>query len=234
MTTMTVPAYQAPALRHRTTALITRRPAPARTRPEPVLRAVARSAATTGGLIAVDDAGYHATYAEVWHAAARTRRDLTEAGVEPGDVVGVAAEPGTGLVAAILGVWLTGAAYLPVDPARPGAGGIVARAVVAGPGLRPGSDLPVVPMVEVVAAPTEPPYAPMPPGEAVAVVLPARARSGRTVTTRLTHDDLATLIAGSADDPRPLTGSPVLRMFLPLSAGGRVRFSLSGRARSPR
>ncbi|BCY13256.1 AMP-binding protein [Actinoplanes sp. L3-i22] len=203
---LTLPAVLAPQLPS----------APAR---EPVLRVIARRAARTPGLVAVDDRGYQYTYAQLWHAAARTRRDLVEAGVEPGDVVAVAAGRGAELLSAILGIWLSGAACLPVGPDDSGplpVAGI--RAAVVAPGARFPGGVPVVPLVEVVAAPTEPPYAPVPDGDAAALV----SRVSRSATIRLTHDDLATLLDRCVADPRLAAGLIVLEFFLPLVRGDRL------------
>jgi non-ribosomal peptide synthetase component F len=189
------------------------------TRPRPVLRTIAAHAATTPDLIAVDDGGYHSTYAEVWHAAARTRRDLTEAGVEPGDVVGIDAPAGAELVAAVLGVWLAGAAYLPIEPFHRN----TAKAFLVGAGIRPPAGAPAVRMVEVVAAPTEPPYAPVPPGDAIACLVHVPATTARSTTIRLSHDDLATLITRTNENPRRSAGLPILELFRPLVSGDRLR-----------
>ncbi|BCJ41900.1 hypothetical protein GCM10010168_93580 [Actinoplanes ianthinogenes] len=197
-------------------------------RAEPVLRVLARRAAETPDLVAVDDGGYLATYAELWHAAARTRRDLVEAGVEPGDVVAIAAGRGTELVAAMLGVWLAGAACLPVGPDHldlsvPDPDEI--RAAVVAPGFPAPDGVPAVPIVEVVAAPTEPPWVAIPDGAAVAVLTWVFGTSGRPVTIRLTHDDLATLLDRCAADPRLAAGPVVLEFFLPLVLGARLELA---------
>ncbi|GAA4590438.1 hypothetical protein GCM10023107_16390 [Actinoplanes octamycinicus] len=193
-----------------------------------MLRVLARRAAETPDRVAVDDGGYLATYAELWHAAARTRRDLVEAGVEPGDVVAIAAGRGTALVAAIVGVWLAGAACLPVGPAHldhsvPDPDEV--RAALVGPGFPVPDGLPAVPLVEVVAAPTEPPWAAIPDGAAVAFLSWVFGTSGRPVTLRLSHDDLAILLDRCATDPRLTAGPVVLEFFLPLVLGDRLKLA---------
>jgi amino acid adenylation domain-containing protein len=59
------------------------------------------------------------TYAELARRSARVARALGDAGVGADDRVGVCMERGASLVAAMLGVWRAGAAYVPVDPAYP-------------------------------------------------------------------------------------------------------------------
>ncbi len=61
------------------------------------------------------------TYAGLDTAATRLARVLTEAGVRPGDRVGLLLEPTAGLPVAILAVLHCGAAYVPVDPRFPAA-----------------------------------------------------------------------------------------------------------------
>jgi amino acid adenylation domain-containing protein len=59
------------------------------------------------------------TYRTLWTSAARVRDLLYQHGVVTGDLVGLHAGRGPWLAAAVLGTWLAGVAYLPVDPAHP-------------------------------------------------------------------------------------------------------------------
>lgn len=64
---------------------------------------------------AVTDANGSATYAQLWNHAAEFASRLTDGGVKPGDMVGIAAGRSLGTVAAILGVVFAGGCYVPVD-----------------------------------------------------------------------------------------------------------------------
>jgi amino acid adenylation domain-containing protein len=59
------------------------------------------------------------TYRELLAAAAGVRDELVRRGVRAGEVVALNAARGPRLAAAVLGVWQTGAAYLPLDPGHP-------------------------------------------------------------------------------------------------------------------
>ncbi len=61
-----------------------------------------------------------ATYSELEDRAERLARRLRRAGVAPGDVVGLLAEPSVDLIVGMLAVLKAGAAYLPLDPGHPG------------------------------------------------------------------------------------------------------------------
>lgn len=61
------------------------------------------------------------THARLADNAAATAALLTARGVGPGDMVAVACEKGTAQITAVLGVSLSGAGYLPVEPSWPAA-----------------------------------------------------------------------------------------------------------------
>ncbi|HEV3197682.1 MAG TPA: amino acid adenylation domain-containing protein [Bryobacteraceae bacterium] len=69
--------------------------------------------------VAARAAGRQWTYAELNHNANRVAHGLGTRGIGPGAIVGVALGRGLELVAALLGVLKSGAAYLPLDPTFP-------------------------------------------------------------------------------------------------------------------
>ncbi|MEU9331659.1 amino acid adenylation domain-containing protein [Streptomyces sp. NPDC048290] len=69
--------------------------------------------------VAVSEAGRELSYAALDAASDRVAARLHGRGVRPGDRVAVRLERSAGLVAALLGVWKAGAAYVPVDSAYP-------------------------------------------------------------------------------------------------------------------
>jgi amino acid adenylation domain-containing protein len=208
--------------------------------PQSVLCAIARRARDTPDAVAVEDAGRTFTYGQLWHAATRTRRALVAEGVEPGDVVGVAAVRSAELAAAALGIWLAGAAYLPIDPGHPAqridyvlrnAG---ARAAIVGDGVCLPGDVPTVPIVEVVATATEPAYACAPNPASAAYLIYTSGSTGAPKGTLLSHRNLDNLIAHFAEELAVGEGDGVLwsttftfdismlELFLPLVTGGRL------------
>jgi amino acid adenylation domain-containing protein len=84
-----------------------------------VLDLVARQVAERPGATAVRGPGAHLTFAELDAAADRIAAALAELGCGPEDLVAVCAERSAELVAAVLGVVRSGAAYVPLDPAHP-------------------------------------------------------------------------------------------------------------------
>ncbi len=76
-------------------------------------------AARTPDAPAVISEGEQVSYAELSDRASRLARLLASRGAGRGTLVGVALERSADLVAVLLGTWMTGAAYLPVDPAYP-------------------------------------------------------------------------------------------------------------------
>ncbi|NUR83749.1 MAG: AMP-binding protein, partial [Nonomuraea sp.] len=79
-----------------------------------VLELVADVVRRTPDAVAVRCDGRAVTYAELWERAAGYAQ-----GLRAHDVVAVRLPPSADVVAALLGVWRAGAAYLPLDPADP-------------------------------------------------------------------------------------------------------------------
>jgi amino acid adenylation domain-containing protein len=98
-----------------------------------------RQAARTPDAVALIGAGVEMSYARLQDRAHQVAHVLVDAGVEPGDVVGVAMGRSISLVECVLGVLAAGAAFVVLDPEFPDTrlAGVVeqvgARAVLAGP-----------------------------------------------------------------------------------------------------
>ncbi|ATO80311.1 non-ribosomal peptide synthetase [Actinoplanes sp. SE50] len=86
-------------------------------RPVPVL--LAEQARRTPGALAVRGEGFELSFRELVGRAGAVAVALRAQGVGRGDRVGVRVERGPWLHAALLGVWFTGAAYIPIDPGFP-------------------------------------------------------------------------------------------------------------------
>ncbi|WP_034484982.1 non-ribosomal peptide synthetase [Actinomadura oligospora] len=82
---------------------------------------IAAHARTTPHAPAVTCGDIAWSHSELDAAASRVAARLAAAGVRRGDRVGVRMERSAELVAALLGIWKAGAAYVPVDPAWPAA-----------------------------------------------------------------------------------------------------------------
>ncbi|WP_315833218.1 non-ribosomal peptide synthase/polyketide synthase [Bradyrhizobium prioriisuperbiae] len=85
----------------------------------PVHQAVARHAVGTPGAPALIFGDDVISYGELDRCANRLAQRLIRSGVRPGDLVGIAARRAPSLVAGLLAVLKTGAAYLPLDPDHP-------------------------------------------------------------------------------------------------------------------
>ncbi|MFF1836712.1 amino acid adenylation domain-containing protein [Streptomyces sp. NPDC058231] len=86
----------------------------------PAVAALVHARAATGpSAVALRSHGSTVTYAELWQRATDTARDLDRTGVRPGDIVAVRLPAGPEAVVAMLGTWLAGAAFLPIDTATP-------------------------------------------------------------------------------------------------------------------
>ncbi|GAA1918516.1 amino acid adenylation domain-containing protein [Streptantibioticus ferralitis] len=81
-----------------------------------IAEAVAR---TPDAVAIISPEGAAQTYAQVWDAATRIAGLLAEEGAGPGQYVGVVGHQTEHTVIGILGVTLSGAAYVPVDPGWP-------------------------------------------------------------------------------------------------------------------
>ncbi|MGW3228377.1 non-ribosomal peptide synthetase [Kitasatospora sp. NPDC001095] len=218
--------------------------------PPTVLAAVARHAALTPDAPAIQDGERTVTYRQLWNAAAATRELLRESGVTPGEIVGLCARRGPDLVAAVFGIWLAGAAYLPIDPDHPDhrvtdtLADSGTRTVVTGPGITlpedtaaDGRPRAAVPLVTVEDAPAADPSRALDGAGAAdtrAYLIYTSGSTGRPKGTLVSHGNLANLVAHFREEMRltPEHGGlwmttfafdmSVMDLFLPLFAGGRL------------
>ncbi|MFG3104229.1 amino acid adenylation domain-containing protein, partial [Streptomyces sp. NPDC048182] len=157
-----------------------------------------------GGAVAVvDGAGVSVSYAEldVWAGVVAGR--LRASGVGRGDRVGLCLGRGAGMVAAVLGVWRAGAAYVPVDPSYPSdrvefvlrdAG---VRVVLGDAGALaglPAGDWACVELGDRPEAAGEVPAAVSPAPEDLAYVIYTSGSTGTPKGVEVTHGNLAALV----------------------------------------
>jgi amino acid adenylation domain-containing protein len=214
-----------------------------------VLDLIARQAAIRPQAAAVSCDGQVLSYAELMAQAYGTAGRLRAAGVTPGSLVAVCAEPSVFAVSAMLGVMLAGAGYLPVDPDYPAAriGYVLEDSgvalVLAQRELRHllpeairwleiGDVPPAVPPGES-RSPDVPPAARPGPAD-TAYVLYTSGSTGRPKGVVIPHCALANFLAGLREllSPGPddvwlgLTSASfdisALELYLPLVSGGQV------------
>ncbi|MEU6784673.1 amino acid adenylation domain-containing protein [Nonomuraea angiospora] len=213
--------------------------------PATVLDKIARqvSAAPPEDTDAVLDGERRVGLRRLWAAAEATRDELRAAGVGRGDVVALLARRGPELAAAAVGVWLAGAAYLPLEPDHPqqrldyqldDAGAAV---VLAGDGIVVSGDrtvLPLVPVDSVTPVPgTVTAFSSVRP-EDCAYLIYTSGSTGLPKGTLIDHYSLANLIAHFAHQLAVSAEDTVLwlttfsfdisalELFLPLTTGARL------------
>ncbi|WP_435173436.1 non-ribosomal peptide synthetase [Actinacidiphila sp. bgisy145] len=223
--------------------------------PATVLAAVERQVRRTPAAVAVVDGDDTLDYRQLWHAAHTAAALLRDAGLRPGETVAIALPRGAELAAAVLGTWLAGAAYMPLDAAHPkerlrhqlsdsGARLLVANGDTAALG---GPDGPAV-----LLAPPARDAAPRPEADAPAGAVGAAdcaylmytsGSTGRPKGTRVGHAALANLVVHFAEQLAAAPGDTMLwtttfafdisglELFVPLVSGGTV-VAAPDRARS--
>ncbi len=169
------------------------------------------------------------SYGELFGRACRLAWFLREAGAGPESVVGLCLGRGPELVAAVLGVWLAGAAYLPLDPAYPAgrlgfmladsrAALVVGTADVldelpAGRVRAIALDDPLV-GVQVGAMPAVPPAVRVAAGQ-LAYVMYTSGSTGTPKGVQVTHGGLGSLAAAQAERFAAGPGARVLAFASP-------------------
>ncbi|MFC6599702.1 amino acid adenylation domain-containing protein [Kitasatospora paranensis] len=225
--------------------------------PRPVPERLAGHIARTPHAVAVSGGGRTLTYAQLDAAASALARRLRAAGIGREDLVGVCLGRSVDLAVALLGVWRSGAAYLPLDPAHPRArreftvtDAGVAWVVTDETGRAAVEGLPVgvIPLADPAdAEPAADPQAPdaEPAAGDLAYVIYTSGSTGRPKGVEITHANLAWLL-GAADrhfdfgpqDVWTLLHSPafdfsVWELWGPLATGGRVVVLTEDEVRDP-
>ncbi|MFF0305823.1 amino acid adenylation domain-containing protein [Streptosporangium sp. NPDC004379] len=168
-----------------------------------------RIAAHRGDAVAVVDGDREVRYGELLDAAGAVRDALLSRGIGPGDIVALGLGRSVELVAAVLGVWAAGAAYLPLDPGHPelrlayqvrdaGARLVVAPAAVPWAGEVPVLAVPCGPVSgpEAVSGPMPPPGSEPGPGSAPG----SGTGPGAEAADRVSAPDAAPVSAPTAGD----------------------------------
>ncbi|MFD8818255.1 amino acid adenylation domain-containing protein, partial [Streptomyces sp. NPDC059627] len=194
---------------------------------------VARAAADPDA-VAVVCGQRQMTYGSLVDRASRLARRLRVRGVGPESVVGLCLPRGVDMVVAVLGVWLAGGAYLPLDPEYPAerlefmladAGVVVLvadRRVAAGLVASAARDLPVVwlddPAVDASAEPLSP--VPVDPCQ-LAYVIYTSGSTGMPKGVQVSHAGVVNLVAAIGPVLGVSSGSRVLQ-FASLSFDAAV------------
>jgi amino acid adenylation domain-containing protein len=213
--------------------------------PANVLEAVHRHATETPTAVAVQHGEREVGYRRLWEAGLAAHATLSASGVGPGDIVAIAASRAPELTAAVLGVWLTGAAYLPVDPEHPaqrvsylladsGAKAVFTDRELPLPGA---AELPRLPMPKIPADTPGQPPAPLPfspDREAPAYLIYTSGSSGRPKGALLPHRAISNIASDYTVRLRATPGDATLWMttfafdmanlehYVPLYSGGRI------------
>ncbi|WP_214318594.1 non-ribosomal peptide synthetase [Nonomuraea sediminis] len=201
--------------------------------------------------VAVREGGREISYDELLGRAAAVRDLLHERGVRHGDLVALALDRSADLVAAVLGVWQAGAAFLPLDVRQPESrlayqvSDSNARLVVAEGAPEWAGDTPVAPMPSTTGVPGagDTPVAPTPGTRGVpttlthesgniAYVIYTSGSTGRPKGVQVTHGNLGNLVLDFADRlgaPKSVLWSTTtsfdiswLELLLPLASAGTV------------
>ena len=153
--------------------------------------------------IAVQDGGRRLTYLDLARHASGLAARLARRGAGPDDVVAVYADRSAELVVAELAVLLTGAAYLPLEPAHPaartsellalsGAAAVISTGPLLSGGAPLGDDPEVVDLAEIPSAPLPAPA--RPDDAALAYMIFTSGSTGRPKGVAVSHGSLANLM----------------------------------------
>ncbi|MEU8756928.1 amino acid adenylation domain-containing protein [Streptomyces chartreusis] len=191
--------------------------------------------------VAVESAGDRLTYAQLLAQASALAGHLRALGVRAGEPVAVALPRGVDMVPTLIGVQLSGAAYVPLDPEHPsdrleyilqdaGARILVTADASGVPGLRARTRV----HLNDVAVRPDPAELPSLDADSTAYVIYTSGSTGQPKGVVVTHRGLTNFVTsmrerpGLPDDvvlPAVTTVSfdiAGLELFLPLTTGGRV------------
>ncbi|MFF1833397.1 amino acid adenylation domain-containing protein [Streptomyces sp. NPDC058231] len=205
------------------------------------------AAASPDAVAVVGPDGARLTYAELDAWAGRIAAGLRDAGVRPGTPVGLSLRRSPAMVAAVLGVWRAGAAYVPLDPDHPverrsfmlrDSGAVL---LLTERGSDPVAEVPVWCVEDAPADATEP--VPQATADGLAYVIYTSGSTGRPKGVAVPHRALVNVLLavgdmlGAAPDHRWLAQTSLsfdisgLELFLPLVTGGRVVLAGDGAGR---
>lgn len=229
------------------------RPAPAKASVPALIDALAHRAPERVAVIAGDTMlDYRALVARANGMAHR----LHDAGVRPGDLVAVALDRDADLPAAMLAIWKSGAAYVPLDPAHPAERlalvlddarpRLVVTLTELASRLPPNwTDATLLLDREEVAPAAAPPAVPVSPTD-LAYVIYTSGSTGRPKGVEVEHWNLAAFLDAMRQSPgfapddvlvavtTPSFDIAGLELWLPLTTGGRVVISRPEDARDGR
>ncbi|MEP7019524.1 MAG: amino acid adenylation domain-containing protein, partial [Pseudonocardiales bacterium] len=207
---------------------------------------IAEWAAEHGSAVAASSDGLSISYADLVARSRQLASVLRASGVGPGSLVGVCLDRTADLLVAFLGVWWTGAAYVPVDPGYPpervamifedaSVAAVVSQ--VSASSALPQLDCPTVLLDRDAAALSAAPADDLGVrvvGHDAAYVIFTSGSTGRPKGVVIRHDALANLLAEMAIRPGLRAGDVLLGVttpafdlsvpdwWLPLSFGGSV------------
>ncbi|MEU9291545.1 amino acid adenylation domain-containing protein [Streptomyces sp. NPDC048275] len=216
--------------------------------PPGVVEAVYRHARDTPQAVAVQHGDRSVTYRQIWDTAQSTRATLAGLGIGSGDIVALAAARSPELVATVLGIWLSGAAYLPVDPEHPvqrvtylledsGAKAVFTDRDLGLPAAEDKPNLPLAPVAAADAAADAAGLAPLPAPvdqESLAYLIYTSGSSGRPKGALLPHRAISNIAADYTVRLRATPDTATLWMttfafdmanlehYVPLYSGGRI------------
>jgi amino acid adenylation domain-containing protein len=161
-------------------------------------------------VLAIVCEGRQITYRELNATAGRIAYGLHQAGVRPGDLVGVLLDRSPAMIAALLGIWKTGAACIPIDQSLPATRVAFIMEDAAAPFLLSPRNSPAGPAgsarrleLELLCAAGSGSFGPSPGAasqDALAYVVYTSGSTGKPKGVRITHGGLANTVDAVRQD----------------------------------